>query len=249
MSTAPLPQRMNRLEEALAELALSQIQLHREMREFKDEMRVFKNEMLEFKDEMREFKNEMREFKNEMGEFKDEMRQFKDEMGEFKDEMRQFRDESERLSRNADRRMGELTNALGRLVEDIVGPSVPSTFRSLFGVEAVDTGIRFERRHPSDKGRSRELDAFAAGGDTFLVVEVKSTMRPEDVAAFVAGMPELREYFPEQAAGRRLVGAVASFHVHPSLVSAAERHGLLVFGLERNLIEVLNGPGFEPRAY
>ena len=228
MSTAPLPQRVSRLEEALAELALAQVQLHREMREFKNEMREFKNEMREFKNEMREFKNEMREFK---------------------DEMREFKNESERLSRNADRRMGELTHALGRLVEDIVGPSVPAAFRSLFGVEAVDTGIRFERRHPSDRARSRELDAFAAGGDTFLVVEVKSTMRPEDVGAFVAGMPELREYFPEQATGRRLIGAVASFHVHPSLVSAAERQGLLVFGLERNLIEVLNRPGFEPRGY
>jgi hypothetical protein len=200
MSSAPVPQRMSRLEEALAELAVAQVRTQ-------------------------------------------------DELGQLAREMREFKDESRRASRDADRRLGELTNSLGRLVEDIVGPSVPEIFRSLFGTDAADTGIRRRRQHPDDPGRSRELDAFAAGGDAFLVVEVKSSVRPEDIPAFADALPELRTFFPDQALGRRLIGAIASFHADKSLVAAAERRGLLVFGLARNLIEIFNNPGFQPRAF
>ena len=64
--------------------------------------------------------------------------------------------------------------------------------------------------------------------------------------ALLAG--EARAYLPE-AAGRKLVGAIASFRTDASLVRAAERQGLLVFGLGSELLEVLNSEGFRPSEF
>lgn len=173
-----------------------------------------------------------------------------EEMRTFKDEMHVSYEKLQAASDSADRRMGSLTNQLGRLVEDIVGPSIPASFSRLFHIpEIAVTGIRFKRSHPSKPGQVIELDAVAAGGDVLLAVEVKSQLGPGDLPRFVEKLAQVRDYFPEWAEGRRVFGAVASFHVDASLVRDAEGKGLFVFGLDRNLIEVLNSKGFEPRAF
>ncbi len=202
-----------------------------------------------FKDEMRVFKDEMRVFKDEMSAFKDEMRVFKDEMRVFKDEMRVFKDEMGAVSDRADRRWGELANKMGTLVEDIVAPGIPAVFRSVFHQEAEPAcGIRERRWHRRDPSRRREFDAVAWGGGVFMVVQTKSALAPEDIGAFLEALGEVRDYFPE-AEGHRVVGALASFYVAPSLVLGGERRGLLMLGLSKGLLEILNTPGFTPQAF
>lgn len=156
----------------------------------------------------------------------------------------QMRQAEERLGRQ----LGELANKMGTLVEDIVVPGIPEVFLRLFGLEP-DLAIRVRRHHPADRGRSREFDAIAQAGDVVLVNETRSLLRPPDIDEFVALLrTEARDYLPE-ARGRRLVGALASFHVDASLVRAVERQGLLVLGLARGLLEVLNSEGFRPREF
>jgi hypothetical protein len=178
----------------------------------------------------------------EMRAFKDEMRAFKDEMGAFKDEMRASAD-------RADRRWGELANKMGTLVEDIVAPGIPTVFRTVFGSDLEpDLAIRVRRRHPADRGRTQEFDAIASAEGLVLVNETRSRLTPADVTEFLAILAEAREFLPE-ARGQRLVGAMASFYVDPSLVTAGERQGLLMLGLGRGLLEILNSPGFRPREF
>lgn len=168
----------------------------------------------------------------------------------FKDRMEISHEKLQAASDGADRRMGSLTNQLGRLVEDIVGPSIPALFSQLFDIpEVAVAGIRVKRSHRSKPGHTIELDAVAAGGDVLLIVEVKSQLSPGDLPRLVEKLAQVREYFPEWAEGRRVLGAVASFHLDPSLVRDAESKGLFAFELDRNLIDVLNTEGFEPRAF
>jgi hypothetical protein len=185
----------------------------------------------------------------EMRAFKDEMRAFKDEMGAFKDEMRAFKDEMRASADRADRRWGELANKMGTLVEDIVAPGIPTVFRTVFGSDLEpDLAIRVRRRHPADRGRTQEFDAIASAEGLVLVNETRSRLTPADVTEFLAILAEAREFLPE-ARGQRLVGAMASFYVDPSLVTAGERQGLLMLGLGRGLLEILNSPGFRPREF
>jgi hypothetical protein len=110
-----------------------------------------------------------------------------------------------------------------------------------------DLAIRVRRRHPAEPGRSQEFDAIASAGGMFLVVETRSRLSPPDVTEFLAVLAAARDFLPE-ARRQRLFGALASFYVDPSLVRAGGRQGLLMLGLSRGLLEVLNSPEFRPRA-
>jgi len=211
-------------------------QLSREMREFKDEMRAFKDEMREFKDEMRAFKDEMRAFKDEMREFKDEMLAFKNEMREFKKEI--------------NKKWGDLANKMGTMAEDLVAPSVPRILRQIVDcpdgqVESMAVHVR--RLHPVDR-REREFDVVAVCGEYVLINETKSRLNTGNVDDFIARMPEAREFFPEYS-DKKFIGAIASLYVDESVVRYGERQGLIVLGFGEGVMEVLNSPGFRPKAF
>jgi hypothetical protein len=213
--------RLTTVEHALAELAVAQARTQANVDRLVDEMRAFKDEMGAFKDEMRAFK----------------------------DEMRAGADRSERERVDFRRQLGELSNKMGTLVEDIVFPSLADVFQSVFGGDRPpDLAIRVRRWHVTDPARQREFDAIASNSTVFLINETKSRVRPEDVPAFVETLAEARSFFPE-AAGRRVVGALASFHVDPAVARAGERQGLLMLGLGGGLLEVLNAPGFTLREF
>ena len=99
-----------------------------------------------------------------------------------------------------------------------------------------------------DPGRTREFDSIVIASDLVLVCETKSTLRPDDIPNFMQGLAEIREYLP-QANGRDVVGALASFRIDPSLITAGERKGLLMFGLGTGLVRILNTKGFDPHRF
>jgi hypothetical protein len=235
-----------------------------EMLAFKDEMRDFKDEMLAFKDEMKAFKDEMLAFKDEMRDFKDEMLAFKDEMRAFKDEMRVFKSESEAWraksdesleafrremreeNRKLNKQLGEIANKQGRMVEDIVEPSMDRIFKELLGLppEVVPEGaMRIKRPHPRT-GLLREFDVIRAYGDYALVNETKSTLRPEDVDHVLATVQEVRDYFPEYR-DRKWIACLATLNVDDSLVAHASRKGVVVLAVGDELMDIMNPPGFK----
>ncbi len=230
---SPVERRVDRLEDLMAELTANVNRLSREMREFKDEMR-------EFKDEMREFKDEMQAFKVEMSEFKDEMSEFKDEMRAFKDEMRAFKDETREENRRMNRRWGELANKMGTLAEDLVAPSIPRIMSEIVGCPAGEKAfltVRSSRRLSS--GESREFDVIAGCGDLLLINETKTRLGPRDVSDFIEALERAREFLPEYA-DRKIAGALASFYVDPSVVTYGERQGLIMLGMDDDVMAVLN---------
>jgi hypothetical protein len=171
------------------------------------------------------------------------------EIRAFVEERRESDRQRQRTLDQMDRQWGELANKMGTLVEDIVAPGLGTVFQTVFGLERLDAyGQRVRRTHRIDPGRQREFDYIASAGDLVLVNETKSTVRPDDIPAFVAVLREARDYLPE-ADGRAIVGALAGFSVEPSLVVAGERQGLLMFGLGTGLLRVLNTPGFQPRRF
>jgi hypothetical protein len=181
---------------------------------------------------------EMRDFKAEMVGFKDEMRM----------EMRAFQEEMRASNREANQRWGELANKMGTMAEDIVAPGIPEMLRRLFGVEDPDWYVRVRRRHRGDPSRRMEFDVVAWAGGHFLATEVRTSARPEDLPVLMTRFAETRDYFPE-AEGLGVFGALASFYVDASLIRAAEREGLLVFGLSSGLLELLSSPERKPREF
>ena len=150
---------------------------------------------------------------------------------------------------NTNRAAGEAVNKSGRLVEDLVYPSIPELFARISGLSGEPGCMMRVRREPrSAPGKNREFDAVAYGGDVFLLCSVKSTLGANHVGELLGLLPRVRDFFWE-AEGRRIVGALASFYLDPSLVTAGERSGLYMLGMRTGLVEVLNSPSFKPAEF
>ncbi len=163
-------------------------------------------------------------------------------------------DEIESLSKEvkaSQKQWGELSNRMGRLVEDFVYPSIPRVLCTAVGCPASRlerVAIRLRCRHPVDPERKQEFDALAVCGDYVLINETKSRLDSGDVDDFIQVMSEARDFFPEYA-DHRFIGAMASLSVDEGVVRYGQRQGFLMLGLGETLMEVLNDPGFAPKAF
>lgn len=235
---------MEELKEIVARTSLQVERTSAEMAEFKEENRLFR-------DEMRHFKDEMSDFKDEMSEFKDEMSEFKDEMKDFKEEMRQFRDDSKRESREFNRRLGEIANRQGRLIEDLVAPSMCRVMKLALGLDEETqcyANERIKKEWVSDPQVIREFDVVAKCGDYVMINETKSKLRVQDVTDLIATISLAREYFPEYR-DRKIIGSVASVNVDTSVVNFATSKGVLVLAVGDELMDVQNPQGFAPKVW
>ncbi len=190
----------------------------------------------------------------EMAEFKDEMRVFKSESEQWRaksdENLEAFRREMREENRKLNKQLGEIANKQGRLVEDIVEPSMDRIFRELLGLPedvVPEGGTRIKRRHPST-GLLKEFDVIRAHGDYVLVNETKSILRPEDVDHVLVTVNEFRDYFPELK-DRRLIASLATLNADASLVRYASRQGVVVLGVGDELMEIQNESGFRPKEF
>lgn len=165
-------------------------------------------------------------------------------------EMRDFKDETRESRIEMNRRWGELANKMGTMAEDLVAPSIPRILRTVIGCpdDAIDSiAVRVRRRQPGTR-QLQEFDVVAACGEDVLINETKSSLAPEAVTEFVDLLSRAREFFPEYAE-KKIIGAIASLYVDPSVVRFGERQGLIVLGFVEDVMEVLNSPEFSPRAF
>ena len=189
-----------------------------------------------------------------MAEMAREAAQTSREMREFKNEMREAAARSEREMRvfqvQLNKKWGELSNKLGTMAEDLVAPSVPRILRETVGCPAgpIDSGVRMRRHSVIDWGRTQEFDVVATCGEYALINETKSALQPGDIAQFAELLTNVREFFPEFA-DKKVIGAIGSLYVNPSLVTHGERAGLIVLGFSDDAMQVLNSAGFKPKVF
>ena len=198
-----------------------------------------------------EFKEENRLFREEMREFKEEMREFKDEMKEFKDDMLRFRDESKRENREFKRQLGDIANKYGRLIEDIVAPSICRVMKQALGFDEETlcfANERIKRAHRGDVRRLREFDVVAECCDYVMINETKSSLKAVDVADLIDTIAVAREYFPEYR-DRKIIGSVASVSIDESVVNFATKNGILALAVGDELMDIQNPAGFTPAVW
>jgi len=229
LNMALTEQRVDKVEQALAELALAQLRTEMALQSMARDTEAFKQEMREFKDEMREFKDEMREFKDEMREFKDEMRGFKDET---------------RLDRKRmNKAWGDLANKMGTVAEDIVAPNIPRLAREEFEVtgetDLVAGPTRVSRR---GEPRRRQYDVVCAGDRKVFVVEVKNTPDREKILEFVGKLKEFDDFFPEYE-GWEKHGLFASWSLPEELLGFIADQRLYGLAMGEETMDIVVRPG------
>jgi len=199
--------------------------------------------------EMREFKQEMRALSTQADERLDahiaHSEQQLAKLSQSLDAVSQRLDKTRQESR---KEIGEIANRIGRLVEDIVHPSIPKIFTEITGLAETainESSIRAKRKYPSQ----REFDAVIVSAEYVLINETKSTLRPEDVQKFYGVMKEqIRAYFPAYT-DKKFIGVVSSLYVDVSIVTQGAKLGLYVLGFKEDLMDVLNPMDFKPRYF
>ena len=139
------------------------------------------------------------------------------------------------------------TNQWGRLIEALVEPGIITLFQQ--------RGINVKKRQPraqgKRKGKHMEIDLILKNKaeKVAVIVEVKTTLKSEDVAKFLNKFDAFLDYFPKYE-GYTIYGAVAGIQIDKTVSIFAYRQGLFILGLgNEGLIRMLNDENFKPTVF
>lgn len=137
------------------------------------------------------------------------------------------------------------TSQWGKLIESLVEGDLINLLQG-FGINVQYTITRLKGR--TSTGQQYEFDILAHDGDAVVVVEVKTTLRPDDVKEFIAELNQFKIWVPHYEE-KTLHGAVAYLTADAAADTMAERRGLLLIRATGDSARIVNQPGFRPKAW
>jgi uncharacterized protein YukE len=226
-------------------------------RKFKETDRKFKETRLELKEIARRFRDTDQKFKDTDRRFKDTDQKFKDTDQKFKETDRRFKDTDsrfrdtdgrlrniEKILENTSRQIQDLTGSWGKFVESMVEPAVVRLFQAR-GIMIEATATRVKKRKD---GKEIEIDILGYNRDYVVAVEVKTTLKVEDVKFFLETLGSFKHFFPEHD-NKKLVGAVAGMKIEEGVDRFAYRQGLFIMAQKGESIVLLNDETFLPHIW
>ena len=157
---------------------------------------------------------------------------------------REAKQEKKKYDKRMKKLEGLFTSQWGALMESLVeGDLVPLLQKQ--NIPVTHTQTRLQGRH---NGEHVEFDILAENGEEVVVVEVKTTLRPEDMAHFLGQLGKFTTYRPLYKA-RKIYGAVAFLKADKSVQVHAERQGLFVIRATGSSASIVNDTEFVPRVF
>lgn len=210
-------------------------QLEEMITEGREQRKDADRRMKETYEQMRE---EMKERMKEQ--MKDTDRRMKETDQLMKENDRLMKETRKQMQKTDERIFGQWGILMESLVE---GDLVP-----LLQAEGIDVRATHTNLHGRLNGEHYEYDIIATNDGEVVVVEVKTTLRPEDVRWFVQKLGRFTSYRKEYR-GWQVYGAMAYLKTHETVVKHAERQGLFVIRAVGSSASVVNGTGFRPRVF
>ena len=157
--------------------------------------------------------------------------------------------ETDRKFQDTDRKLNQLeklfTSQWGKLMESLVeGDLVNLLVRR--GIPIADITTRLKGKQPG--GGHYEFDIIAHNGEAVVVVEVKTTLRPDDVKNFLDKLDHLKEWIPRYA-HNRIYGAMAWLTADASAEAMVINRGLFSIRATGDSASIQNDPAFTPQAW
>ena len=137
-----------------------------------------------------------------------------------------------------------LTGKWGKFVEGLLVPGAVRIFQER-GIEIEHTSIRNKVRK---NGREMEIDVLLEDEEYVVAIEVKSTLKVEDVNEHMEKLRRFREFFP-RFKEHKLIGAVAGIVIEEESDKYAYRRGLFVIGQTGETVKILNDEKFKPKLW
>lgn len=130
------------------------------------------------------------------------------------------------------------------LVEFLLDGNIISILNQ-WGIEVTDT---IERRYGRRNGVNYEFGILAVSEKELIIVEVKTTLRPEDIRHFLKKLSQAKNWMPEYA-DKTLYGAVAFISEDSGTAAMAEKNGLFVIRATGDSASIVNRDGFLPKIW
>ncbi|HMY69658.1 MAG TPA: hypothetical protein PL163_23635, partial [Leptospiraceae bacterium] len=179
-----------------------------------------------FQETDRQFKETDKKFQETAEQFKETDKKFQETAEQFKETDKKFQ-ETDRQFRETDKKVRSLetlfTSQWGRLVEALVEGELVKLLKER-GISVEQT---YERQKKKYKGRDFEFDIIAKNGTDVVPVEVKTTLRSEDVKDFLENLKLIKEVFPDYR-NNNIYGAVAFLRCESKSDVFAMKEGLFV---------------------
>jgi len=147
--------------------------------------------------------------------------------------------------KETDKKIKELANLFttqwGKLIESLVeGELIKLLTERGINVESV-----LQRRRGTRNGENYEFDLIAVNTDEIVIVEVKTTLRPDDVKDFVEKLRKAKVFMPEYK-NMKIYGAVAFLTAIAGSEVMAEKQGLFVIRAAGGSSKIINREDFVP---
>lgn len=203
----------------------------------------------EFQESRTEFDRRFRETQQLLKEQSQETdRKFQDTALKFQETDRKFQ-ETDRKFQDTDCKLNRLeslfTSQWGKLMESLVEGDLVRLLIER-GIPITDTTSRLKGRRVD--GGNYEFDIIAHNGDEVVVVEVKTTLKPQDVDDFLQRLGQLKAWIPHYA-NNRIYGAMAWLTADAGAERMVENRGLFSIHATGDSASIQNSPTFTPRAW
>ncbi len=215
---------------------------------FKETDRLIKELRESQKETDRQFKETDRQFKETDLKFKETDRQFKETDLKFKETDLKFQ-ETDRQFKASDRKLQKLedlfTSQWGRLMESLVEGDLVSILNQR-GIAINDTTTRLKGRRAD--GGNFEFDIVAHNGNAVVVIEVKTTLRPDDVKKFRHKLEQFKQWLPRYA-NNTIYGGMAWLTAVAGAEDMVQSRGLFSIRATGDSAAIVNPVDFQPKAW
>ena len=154
-------------------------------------------------------------------------------------------DKATKEMRRRTNKLDELfTSQWGKLVEALVDGKVVELLNER-GIKVEQTSQRCEGVYA---GKTQEIDILAINGEEIVAIEVKTTLRPEDIADFEDKLKVLKLWMRHYA-DKKVYGAVAYIRADAGSAKLAAKRGLFVIKAVGDSARMTNTKAFKPRSF
>jgi len=136
------------------------------------------------------------------------------------------------------------TTQWGKLMESLVDGEVVKLFNEK-GITILRTSTRIKGNY---EGINYEFDIIAHNGDEIVVIEVKTTLKVEDVKKHIKRLNKIKTWMSEYK-NHKIIGAVAYLRADEESDTFAESKGLYVIRATGNSASIVNESNFKPSIY
>ena len=179
--------------------------------------------------------------------FQETDKKFQETDRKFKETDKKFQ-ETDRKFKETDKKLRQLENLFvgqwGKLIESLVEGNLAKLLRER-GIDVRGTRQRVKSWYDN---KEIEIDLLAINGKEVVAVEVKTTLRIEDVNDFIEDLKVFRKAFPEYK-DKIIYGAVAFLTANEESDKYAYRKGLFVIKATGESAKILNDKKFKPKSW